>query len=172
MNTRQKATKELVEFLVSDEKCVLLTGTYQNEKHILVFSVLRAIQEDVKVLFRVNNLNNAGVFLGVEGGKMQTGKAYSAGNLDIFVDSINDRSWNKTPRDLDYAILYPIDGVNKDSDKKKIIEDLFNYRNTKKIFLVSWTDNRDFGWLNDYIDRHIIFDAEEENPEYQKRMQK
>ncbi|MDW8781987.1 hypothetical protein [Bacillus cereus] len=165
MNTRKKVTEELVEFLISDKKCVLLTGKRQNEKHGLVLSVLRAIPDDVKVLFRVNTLNSAGDFLGERGRKMQTGKKYSAGNLGVFVDSINERSWNKTPQDFDYAILYPIDAINKDTNKKKVIEDLFNYRNIKKIFLVSWVDDRDFGWLNDYIDKHIIFDVEEENPD-------
>ncbi len=36
MNNRQNAKEKIVDFLASDKKALLLTGTHQNEKHVLV----------------------------------------------------------------------------------------------------------------------------------------
>lgn len=46
-----------------------------------------------------------------------------------------------------------------------------NHKCIGKIFIVTWTDIRhDYDWLKPYVDRAIIFDAEEENPEYHQRV--
>lgn len=52
MNTRGKATQQIIDFINSDEKCSLLTGTFQNEKHPLVLNVLNELYKGSKILFR------------------------------------------------------------------------------------------------------------------------
>ena len=38
MNNLQDASKDILNFLKSDKKCMLITGTHQYKKHILVMS--------------------------------------------------------------------------------------------------------------------------------------
>ncbi|MDD2475858.1 MAG: hypothetical protein PHI32_08100, partial [Dysgonamonadaceae bacterium] len=49
------------------------------------------------------------------------------------------------------------------------VQDLID-RNAKKIILITWTDNKDFSWVNQYNPCHVVYDAEEENPEYHQRV--
>jgi len=54
-------------------------------------------------------------------------------------------------------------------DGDKCVQDLIRHQ-AKKIFLVSSTDSKDFGWTNQFKPVHVIFDAKEENPEYHERV--
>ena len=64
MNTRAKATQDILSFLQSKERVLLLTGTYQNRKHILALSlVFSHYPSPAKILFRANHLRNIKSFL-------------------------------------------------------------------------------------------------------------
>jgi hypothetical protein len=172
MNTLQKAIDEIDEFLKTDERCLLLTGTYQNKKHILALAVvIERYLSSATILFRANSVQNVNTFLSpVFGSKnFSTGRSYTLKEgFRLSIDSINSRSWGSTPSSLDIAIVYPIDSLKYD-EGDECVHDLLR-RGAKKIFLVSWTDNKDFSWTNQFSPVHVVYDAEEEDPEYHKRM--
>lgn len=170
MNTQQKALRELEAFVHSKETCVLITGTHQYQKHRLALKVLGENLVDAQILFRVNAINNLDSILGSNFSKHKPGESYKLGPNRLYIDSVNPRSWGKTPSVIDAAVLYPLDSVNRDKNKQEIIRDLLHLRKVKKLFLASWTDTHDFSWVNEYIDRHVIYDAEEEDPEYHQRV--
>ncbi|WP_062353383.1 hypothetical protein [Bacillus kwashiorkori] len=171
MNTREKARGEIIEFIKSEgEKCTLLTGTFQNEKHPLVLRTINELLEGCSILFRANSMQNLGSFFNNHSTNFKTGVAYKLGKSRMYIDTINPMTWKKSPHNLDIAVVYPFDSVTKNNSKKRIMDDLFTYRDIQKIFLVSWTDTHDFSWAEEYIDRKIVFDAEEEDPEYHERM--
>jgi hypothetical protein len=60
---------------------------------------------------------------------------------------------------------------SKQDVKDELMDNLLKWKDIKKIFIVTWTDIRhDYSWLNDYVDRTIVFDAEEENLAYHQRV--
>jgi len=172
MNTRRQATQSISSFLRTDEKFVLLTGTYQNEKHVLAISLIFSqYPSPATILFRANTLRNISDFLSPVlrlTKEPKTGTPINVGRYTLYVDTINPRSWYSSPSDIDVAIVYPIDSLEYDAGDD-CVQDLIR-RKAKKIFLVSWTDNKDFSWTDQFNPVHVIFDAEEENPEYHKRM--
>lgn len=170
MNTKEKALLQLNEFMESDERVVLITGTHQYEKHRLALQVINSYSSSDKVLFRVNALDNLGSIFQNHSLNHKAGKTYKLGDNVLHIDSINERSWSKTPHSINSAVLYPLDSPTRDIKKRKdIVEDLLD-RQAEKVFLVSWTDTHDFSWVNEYIDRHVIYDAEEEDPAYHQRV--
>lgn len=169
MNTRQKAVDSLQEFINSKEYAVLVTGTHQYQKHLLALQMLGNIQQQSTILFRGNRLGNLGTFFEEPSFNFKTGTPYKLGNHSLYVDTINITSWKNTLGRADYGIIYPIDSVCKENSKKRIIDDVRN-RVEKKLFLVSWTDNYDYSWLDDFVDRRVVYDVEEEDPEYHRRM--
>jgi hypothetical protein len=170
LNTRAEAEANLRDFLVSHERCALVTGTHQNEKHKLVLTTLARVERPSRILFRVNSMENVGSFLDHPAATFHTGLQNPFGPHSMYIDSINPASWNGTPAALNYAILYPVDSVCRKSGRLDIIDDLCRYRNIEKCFLVSWVDNQSYEWLQEYVDRNIAFDAEEENPELHQRV--
>jgi len=170
VNTRAKAITELEEFLKSDARCALVTGTNQREKHKLVLSVLSRVKEPSRILFRANGLDMVGGFFDKPELRVKSGEPLRFGSHRIFFDSLNKVTWRRSPRMFDFAVLYPLDSACRQRDKECVIEDLMTLRQINKVFLVSWTDVHDFGWLDQYVDKRIVFDAEEEEPEYHKRM--
>lgn len=174
MNTRNKATQDILTFINSEGRFLLLTGTYQNEKHVLALSiVLSKYPSPATILFRTNHLINVEGFLSpiLNLAKApRTGVPISVhGGYTLYIDTMNPRSWNSSPRNVDVAMVYPIDSLDYEVGDN-CVQDLMRARNAKKIFLVSWTDDIDFGWTNQFSPVGIVFDAEEENPEYHKRM--
>ena len=174
MNNRQQATEKIIDFLKSEKKILLLTGTYQYEKHKLVLQqIARSVLEPSSILFRVNGMDNVGTFLGKNTVRFKTGIPYKFGNHKLFIDTINASSWKKTYCKYDFAILYPIDSVLKIKNKEAVLDDLCIHRCIGKIFIVSWTDHEidDYSWLDKYqLDDRVIFDAEEENPRYHAKI--
>jgi hypothetical protein len=173
MNTRQKATQSISSFLQADEKFLLLTGTYQNEKRVLALSlILSKYPTPAAILFRANHARNTMDFLSPVLNLIKqpkTGVPISVqGGYTLYVDTINPMSWRSSPYNIDVAMVYPIDSLEYDAGDD-CVQDLIR-RKAKKIFLVSWTDNKDFSWTDQFNPVHVIFDAEEENPEYHKRM--
>ena len=64
MNTKEKATQGISDFLRSDSKVLLLTGTHQNEKHSLALSlILSEYPSPASILFRVNHSMHIRSFL-------------------------------------------------------------------------------------------------------------
>lgn len=86
----------------------------------------------------------------------------------LWTDTYNPASWGSSPSKIDVGILYPIDAL-KFTEAEDCARDLTK-RGAKKVFLISWTDNKDFSWTDQFNPIHVIFDAEEERPEYHKRM--
>ncbi len=173
MNTRQKATQSILSFLQADEKSLLLTGTCQNEKHVLALSlILSKYPTPATILFRANHARNIMDFLSPVLNltkEPKTGVPISVrGGYTLYVDTINPMSWRSSPHNIDVAMVYPIDSLEYDAGDD-CVQDLIR-RKAKKIFLVSWTDDRDFSWTDQFDPVHVIFDAEEENPEYHQRM--
>lgn len=176
MNTREIAYSQLVDFIHSNDKAMLITGTHQFEKHPLV---LKAISKEVKskasILFRANSMQNLGTIFENNSMSFQTGTGYDLGNHKLYIDTINSTSWGNTKRKYDFAILYPLDALFRDTKLySRILSDLYKEREIKKIFLVSWTDRDNYNYnqleADHYIQRHVIFDAEEEKPDYHQRM--
>lgn len=169
MNTRIKAEASLLEFMNSKEKVVLITGTHQYQKHVLALQTLASQVNNSTVLFRGNSMKNFGTFFSNHQRNYKTGTAYSLGSNKLFLDSISITSWQRSPNRVDHGILYPVDSVCNSNGKERIITDICQ-RVSGKLFLVSWTDNTDYQWLSEIVERYVVYDVEEEDPEYHQRM--
>lgn len=170
MNTRQRAAELLGEFMESDEFAVLITGTHQYQKHVLALQMLAMNNSRSTILFRGNHLRNFGTIFEDSSTTYKTGTSYTLNQYsNLYVDTINTTSWKYAPSTVDYGIIYPIDSVCNNNKKTRIIDDI-KHRVTRKLFLESWTDNYDYSWLNDIVDRHVVYNVEEEDPEYHQRM--
>lgn len=175
MNTFDEAVRRISSYLESDDKFLLISGTHQYEKHILALRlVFNSYKSPTTVLFRSNSMQSlkGRNFLGRLFNSrinFKTGTPYRIrGGYTLFVDSINRRTWNSSPQDIDVGIIYPIDSLNFNNGDD-CVQDLID-RNAKKIILITWTDNKDFSWVNQYNPCHVVYDAEEENPEYHQRV--
>ena len=130
--------------------------------------------ENARILFRTNlmgNLLNRN-FLGRFIKKPpKAGEAFQIENNIYYADSFTNRgTWAKV-RNIDFAIIYPIDAMTRGSVSTECIDDLIEYQDIKKIFLVSWTDtSKEYSVFSKYIDAHTIYDAEEEDIDYHKRV--
>ena len=56
MGNREQSVVQIEEFLESNEKCMLLTGTHQYEKHKLIMRILNKKLERHLILFRTNSM--------------------------------------------------------------------------------------------------------------------
>lgn len=175
MNTKKLAIKAIEEFLLSDRQCMLLTGTHQFNKHKLVMAILDQQFKNNLILFRTNSMQNLTNrdFLGFAGVKTQpkAGQTIRLENNYYQIDSFNNRgTWDKTSNDIDFAIVYPIDALCRNHNYESI-KDLLQYKNTQKIFLVSWTDNEPYDTdFNKLYSQHVIYNAEEEDLHYHNRV--
>ena len=176
MNNRDQAIIGIKDFLKSDEKCMLLTGTHQYEKHKLIIRILNEELANTLLLFRTNSMQNIieSEFLGWAGLNRtpKAGDRIKIGRNFYECDSlITSSTWHKGSNKFSCAIVYPIDYICK-KQKFQSIDNLFEHKNISKIFLVSWTDSRsyDYSILSKYFNRHVIYDAEEEDPAYHKRV--
>jgi len=176
LGNRQQSVAQIEEFLESNEKCMLLTGTHQYEKHKLIMRILNKKLDRHLILFRTNSMQNIEneEFLGWAKVKrnLKAGERIKIGKNFYECDSSNTSStWHKTNHNFSCAILYPLDSLCR-SEKLNAIDDLFRDKEISKIFLVSWTDqkNYDYSIFTRYISRHVVYDAEEEDPAYHKRV--
>ena len=169
MNTKSQAIQKITSFLLGEKQTLLLTGTHQKKKPLLALAlVLSKYPSPAKILFRTNNLKILGETLGLNR-VPKTGKPIDVqGGYTLFADTINPTTWRSSPRSIDVAIVYPLDSLKFDAGGK-CVQDLV-HRRAKKIFIISWTDNKDFSWTDYFNPVHVIYDAEEEDPEYHKRM--
>lgn len=174
-NNKNELIKSIEEFLKSDEKCMLITGTNQYKKHIIVMAQLEILRPNSHILFRSSTMQILldKEFLGRFISKQpKIGEKFVIENNVYEADTFsNSGSWFKTSRVFDYGIFYPIDSIARGDVNLKCIDNMFNNKDIGKIFLVSWTDmNYDYTVFDKYVDRKCIYDAEEENIEYHKRV--
>lgn len=178
MNNKDSLIKNVLDFLENNEKVVLITGTNQYEKHKTVIAILNKYRPKSKILFRTNSMANIydEPFLGWTGCLkkiIKSGETFKISKNYYQVDSFNtERTWYQTDINFDYAILYPIDACLRNNSLDKVLNNLINEKNIKKIFLISWTDSKhyDYEKISKYYSQRFIYDALEENPEYHKRV--
>jgi hypothetical protein len=173
MNGKQQAIDQIVEFLNSNEKAMLITGTHQFEKHTLIMKLLNKHYNNARILFRINSMDNTtnDSFVGLSK-KPAAGAKLKLGNNYYEFDSFNTSStWFKTSTDFNFAILYPIDALCR-SMKKEAITNMLKYKNIEKIFLCSWTDRLEYDYskFSEFYSRHVIYDAQEDDPDYHQRV--
>jgi hypothetical protein len=175
MNTKELAIREIEAFLVSDGKCMLLTGTHQYNKHKLIMGVLDKHYKKKLILFRTNSMQNVTNrdFLGFVGVNRppKAGETIVIENNYYQIDNFNNRgTWHKSSSDIDFAIIYPTDALCH-KQNYEAIEDLLQYKSPKKVFLVSWTDNEPYdNEFSKLYSEHVIYDAEEEDLHYHNRV--
>lgn len=174
-NNKENLIKNIEEFLCSEKKCMLITGTHQYRKHMMVIAALDYYRPNSHILFRSSTMQNLldREFLGRFISKQpKIGQEFRIENNIYEADTFtNSSSWYKTSREFDYAIFYPIDSIARGNTDIKCIDNLFERKEIGKIFLVSWTDmNYDYSIFDKYVNRECVYDAEEENLEYHKRV--
>lgn len=180
MNNKENLIKSSLNFLNSDEKVVLITGTNQYEKHKTIIKLLNEYCPNSKILFRTNRMYNIynESFLGWTGylkKKIKSGETFKISKNYYQVDSFNtEQTWNQTDNKFDYAIVYPLDACIRDNILEKVLNNLLNEKDVKKIFLISWTDSIEYDYekFSNYYCERIIYDALEENPKYHNRVLK
>ncbi len=175
MNGKKQAYDNIVDFIKSDDKCLLLTGTHQYEKHKLIMKVIHELCNGSTVLFRTNGMQNIpnNDFIGFAGIKKvpKAGEFVSIGRNKYSFDSFNSsRTWSNSSYKYDFAIVYPIDYILR-SKHYELLDDVFQ-RYIKKVFLVSWTDRVEYDYdkINISYDRHVLYDAYEEDEAYHNRV--
>lgn len=177
MNSKDNAIKDIVEFLKSDKRCMLVTGTHQYKKHVLVMALLDKYYKNAKVLFRASGVKHAFTTSNILGQfdlkNMKAGELFKLYNNYYAVDSFTRKdTWYKTNDKYDFAIVFSIDAILQNSVDIECIQELFERESISKIFLISWTDHFDdnYNEMNKYIDEKTIYDVEEENIEYHNRV--
>lgn len=174
MNTKENAIIELNYFLKSDDQTLLLTGTHQVAKHVLALQIVFASCSQSKILFRTGSSRDYEDYLSPVmrvNKRLKSGTAYPVGSGNIlYLDTINSASWGKTPRSIDIGIVYPIDVLNE-KEGDMVVHD-FLRRGVRKIILVSWTDNKDYAWVEQFNPKKVLYDAEAERPEYHREVTK
>lgn len=176
MNGKDQALEKAKQFLMGNQKGVLITGPHQYKKHILAMAAIEKCYKNSLILVRTNSMNNITnrEFFGKVGIMKQpkVGEQIKIGNNYYEFDTFNNRgTWYKTSNQFDFALVYPIDYLARES-KTEPIEDIVEHKGIKKLFLCSWTDttNSTYSMFDDYFQEHIIYDAEEEDPAYHKRV--
>ncbi|GHV18997.1 hypothetical protein FACS18949_07350 [Clostridia bacterium] len=173
MNNKAQAIERITEFLKSDEKGLLITGTHQYKKHRLIMSALNEYYKNANILFRINSLQNLtnDSFIGLKK-QPKAGESIKIGNNYYQFDALfNQGTWYKTRGEFDFAIVYPIDALCRDG-KTEPIADIIRFKHPKKLFLCSWTDSceYDYGMLADFYSTHVVYDVEEEDAAYHQRV--
>lgn len=174
-NNKENLLQNIEEFLYSEEKCMFITGTHQYKKHIMVMAALDHLKPESHILFRSSTMQNLldREFLGRFISKQpKIGQAFRIENSIYEADTFaNSSSWHKSSREFDYAIFYPIDSIARGDTNIKCIDNLFEDKEIGKVFLVSWTDsNYDYSIFDKYVNKKCVYDAEEEDVEYHKRI--
>lgn len=167
MNTKADAIAGIQSFLKSSSRILLLTGTYQNMKHVLLLKQVLTLSQPVSVLFRANSREHIEQFLNPVGIQKVPEGGARFGTHRVYGDTINTRSWQSSPAQVDVAVVYPADSLDARSGPV-CVEDLM--RRAQKVCLVSWTDNKDLGWTSPFNPVRLVYDAEEERPDYHKTM--
>lgn len=165
MNTRKEAEAALAEFMDSNEKVALLTGTNEYRKRVLALETFVKQEAGLNILFRANYIDNFQVFYAHFDIKFKVGKPYRLENHTLYIDTIRENSWDKSPLEVDHAVLYPLEGASllKERARLKLMDDLLR-RVSGKIILVDHGSTGENAWLSDFVDRRVSYDEEEGDP--------
>lgn len=106
-NNKGQAVEKILSFIESNEKVALMTGTNMFKKHELVFKTITENFVGSRILLRTSSLDNAKVFMKATG-TLKTGVPYNLNGSTVYIDTITRSTWDKTPSDLDFAIIYPL----------------------------------------------------------------
>ncbi len=165
MNTKQQAAQAIVNFLASNDRVLFLNGTNQHQKHALALqAAITRYPAPATLLFRANSIEMADTFLRavLTAKKPKPGEVMSIGGQSLYVDTINEKTWIKSPRAVDVAIVYPLESLQTDAGVACVHD--FLQRGAKKIILVTCTNVKDFAWIEQFDPKRITYDAEAENP--------
>ena len=138
---------KIEEFIKSDSKHCLIKGTNVNKKHLNILKYLNSLGKKLRILIRINSMQNSETFLGYNA---KTNKPRKIGNLNIYVDSMQASSQKNTPREFSYIIVYPIESLKGISDKN--IDDILNHKVASKIFWISHHDSTDYSYIKEICD--------------------
>lgn len=164
MNNNEHVIKEIEEFLNSDTKIALVTGTNQINKHKLVMSFLDNYYKNKYIIFRTNtfeHLTNRDLigFFGLKKTPKSGEKIRLNNNIYEF-DTINKITWYRSGKDFDFGIIYPFGIFSK--EKSEAFEQFIKTKKVKKLFLITCQDrNLDGSILDNYEYKHIVYDIEE-----------
>lgn len=143
---------KIEEFLKSDNKHCLIKGTDINKKHLNILKCLNSTGKKLRILIRINSMQNSETFLGC---KVQTNKPQKIGNMSIYVDSMQVSSQKNTPKEFSCIIIYPIDSLKGINDKN--IHDILNNKLASKVFWISHHDSIDYSYIEEICDiKHEI----------------
>lgn len=169
MNNRENAEREIIDFLKSDDKYMLLTGTNQYKKHLLVMLSLNDHCPDSLILFRTNAMQNICSFTSLPKQPKSGEKTIIGQNVYVFDSLFNAGTQRQTVGKYDYIIVYPMDELFRSNDFSSI-SNLLTTHTAKKIVFCTWTDRQEYDYssfINNGV-RHIVYDAIEENPRQHK----
>ena len=131
--------EKIKDFLQSERKGLLITGTHQCKKHWLIMSLLNHYYKDCAVLYRISYLNNITMKDFTPLNKTpKAGQGVRMGNNWNYFDAMHSiNSWDKTAnKKYDFAIVYPLDGLTRKKGVD-VIEELLRCRSIGKVFLCS-----------------------------------
>jgi len=175
-NNKVNIINEIGEFLDSNEKGMLITGTHQYNKHIAAMHVINQKYKNKHILFRTNGMVMVQTHL-----KSIVKKTPRAGDLMQIKNNIyefdaftSNRTWFKSSDELSVIIVYPIDPIARGDVKLDCINELYEFKQFDKIIFISWTDNprNNYSIFDEYVDRKSVYDAVEEDVDYHKRVLK
>ncbi|MFU8710494.1 hypothetical protein [Bacillus velezensis] len=168
MNGKAQAEEKIVEFLKSDERMAIVTGTHMLEKHRLVLSTLEEHLEGANILFRSSGMNNISYFLR-SAKELKTGSPYRTLNNTVYVDTVNKRTWGKHDPIIHVAVVYPLKSIENERLRADLIRNLIETYNVNKLIFVSSQDTLDLSWASP-IKTKIVYDSFEDDPEYHQRV--
>ena len=101
-------------FLKSDKRCMLITGTHQYKKHVLIMALLNKYYKNAKILFRASGVNHAFSTENILGQfnlkTKKSGELFQLYNNYYAVDSYKRKdTWYKSNDNYDFAIVFSID---------------------------------------------------------------
>lgn len=164
MRDKNKVIEDLNKFIKSESSNCIVLGTDVQKKHLNVLKYLNDLGMKLKVLIRINAMNECEYLLG----KFKTGVPKKVQNLTIYVDSMNVKSQNNTPRNFNCIVVYPIDSLKGISDPN--ISDILNYREAEKVFWVSNHDSYDYSYLKEICDISDVIEMDNDDESIHNRI--
>lgn len=174
MDNKDNVIQQLSDFLTSDKKGMLITGTHQREKHKMVMGTINRLFSKKLILFRTNSMGMVEEHLeNLIKKQPKAGERIKLGKNVYEFDSFNSSpTWDKTSHDFSIAIVYPIDAIARGAVSMECIDDLFQFKNFDKIIFISWTDNlvNDYSKFDKYVNIKCVYDADD--TDYHERVMK
>ncbi|WP_346878988.1 hypothetical protein [Clostridium sp. UBA7791] len=152
MRDKVKTIAELDSFIKSDSKHCLILGTDIQNKHWNVLRYLNRLSKNLRILIRIDSMTECEYILKY---KAKTGSPKKIKKLSIYVDSMQSKSQQSTPRKFNCILIYPIAGLKGIKDKN--IDDILNHMYSQKVFWISNHDNTNYSYLKEICNiKHTI----------------